>query len=255
MSQFVFGSGILWGTATTDAAGNALANPTPVQFGTLQEVSLDVNFENKTLHGQSQFPVAVGRGKGKVSGKAKFAQMNGTLINSLFFGQTLNAGLVSDYFDTTGIDIPASSPYTITPTVPSSGTWLADLGVRDSSGLPMQRVASSPTTGQYSVSAGVYTFAAADKETIVFISYQYSTTSTSARKSNIMNVPMGYAPAFRVDLLLPYAGKSMIWTLPNAISTKLTLATKLDDFMTPEFDFEAFADGAGNVLTYSTTER
>lgn len=255
MSQFVFGSGILWGTPLTDSAGAAISNPTPVQFGTLQNVSLDLNFENKTLHGQNQFPVAVGRGKGKASGKAQFAQMNGGLINSLFFGQTLNTGLISDVYDTTGAAIPASSPYTITPTVPGSGTWAADLGVRDSTGLPMKRVASAPSTGEYSVSSGVYTFASADSGKTVFISYQYTTTSTSARKSTIVNVPMGYAPSFRVDLYLPFQGKSMIWTLPKAISTKLTIATKLDDFMMPEFDFECFADDNGEVVTYSVSDR
>jgi hypothetical protein len=33
----------------------------------------------------------------------------------------------------------------------------ADLGVRDANGNPMTRVASAPATGQYSVTAGVYT--------------------------------------------------------------------------------------------------
>lgn len=255
MSQFVFGSGILWGTPTTDAAGNAIANPTPVQFGTLQDVSLDLSFETKELHGQNQFAVAVGRGKGKITGKAKFAQINGLLLNTLFFGQTMTAGIVSDVYDTTGAAIPASSPYTITPTVPSSGTWSADLGVRDANGLPMTRVASAPATGQYSVAAGVYTFAAADSGKTVFINYEYTATSTTAQKSTVKNVIMGYAPSFRVDLYTPFQGKSMVWTLPNAISTKLTIATKLDDFAMPEFDFQGFADGSGNVLTYAVTER
>lgn len=254
MSQYAFGSGILWGTPTTDSTGTAVANPTPIQFGTIQEVSLDISFETKTLHGQLQFPVAVGRGKGKISGKAKAAQLNGSLLNSLFFGQTLSSGIIGDaanYVTT----IPASTPYTITVTAPSSGTWSVDLGVEDATGIPMTRVASAPATGQYSVAAGVYTFAAADTGKQVSISYQYTATSTTAVKSSVTNQTMGYAPSFRVDLLLPYNGKQMIWTLPNAISTKLTMATKLDDFMVPEFDFEGFADASGNVLTYSVTDR
>jgi len=255
MSQFVFGSGILWGTPSTDAAGNAVANPTPVQFGTLQDVSVDISFENKTLHGQNQFAVAVGRGKGKITGKAKFAQMNGLLLNSLFFGQTMTAGIISDVYDTTGSAIPASSPYTITPTAPSSGTWSADLGVRDATGLPMVRVASAPAAGQYSVAAGVYTFASADQGKTVFINYQYTASSTTAQKSTVQNVIMGYAPSFKVDLYTPFQGKSLILTLNNAISTKLTIATKLDDFAMPEFDFEGFADGSGQVMTYALTER
>lgn len=253
MSQYVFGAGILWGTPLSDSAGNAISNPSPIQFGVLQDVSLDISFENKLLHGSNQFPVAVGRGKGKVSGKAKNAQINGALWNSLFFGQTLNPGILGDVYDTAGATIPGT-PYQITPTVPSSGTWSADLGVRNAIGLPMTRVASSPATGQYSVAAGVYTFAAADTGLKVFISYQYTASSTSAKNSTVVNQPMGYAPAFRCDLLLPYAGKQLVLTLPQCISTKLSLATKQDDFSMPEFDFEAFADSSGNVLTYGMSE-
>ena len=90
---------------------------------------------------------------------------------------------------------------------------------------------------------------------MVFINYQYTASSTSAQKSTVQNVLMGYAPSFRVDLSTPFQGKSVIWTLPNAISTKLTFATKLDDFAMPAFDFEGFADSAGNVLTYAVSDK
>lgn len=253
MAQYLFGSGAAWGTPLADAAGNTIAVPTPQQFMVLQEISLDINFENKMLHGQNQFPVAVGRGKGKVSGKAKWAQVNGGVFNSLFFGQSMTNGLLSDVYDTTGATIPAT-PFTITPTVPSSGTWAADLGVRNASGLPMTRVASAPASGQYSVAAGVYTFAAADTGLKVFINYQYTATSTSATKLNVVNQPMGYAPSFKLDLYLPYGGKQLIVTLPKVISTKMALAAKNDDFTVPDLDFEAFADDAGNVLTMAMSE-
>ena len=32
------------------------------------------------------------------------------------------------------------------------------------------------------------------------------------------------------------------------------MATKLDDFLIPEFGFDAFADATGNVLTYGLSE-
>jgi hypothetical protein len=156
--QNIFGAGVLIGTPLTDYAGNAIANPTPVQFGVAQEISLDISFDTKLLYGQNQFPVANGRGKGKISGKVKAAQVNGALFNSIMFGQGLTSGIVSDVYDVIGAAIPAT-PFQITPTVPSSGTWSFDLGVRDSNGVPMTRVASGPATGQYSVAAGVYTFA------------------------------------------------------------------------------------------------
>lgn len=249
--MFAFGSGVLWGTPTMDASGNAIVNPSPVEFGTLSDISLDMSFDTKTLYGNLQFPVAVGRGKGKISGKAKAAKLNGTLINSLFFGQTLNFGTISDVYDTTGV----AAATTVTPTVPGSGTWTRSLGVRDSNGLPMTRVASAPTTGQYAVTAGAYTFASADVGQTVFISYQYTATSTTAVNSTVMNLPMGYAPAFSVDFLMPFQGKQLVFTAQNAISSKMSFATKQDDFMVPEFDFEVFANSAGQVLTYALSDR
>jgi len=251
--QFAFGAGVLIGTPLTDSTGTAIANPTPVEFGKLQEVSLDISFENKPLYGSNQFPVAVGRGKGKVSGKAKAAQLNGALLNSVVFGQTVSSGILSDVYDTTGAAIPGT-PYQITPSVPGSGTWARDLGVKDSNGVPMTRVASAPATGQYSVAAGVYTFASADTTKTVFISYQYTATSTTAKKSTVQNVLMGYAPSFSADLYFPYSGKTLAIYLRNAISTKLTLASKLDDFLLPEFDFEGFADSSGNVFDWAVSE-
>lgn len=253
MAQFGFGTGVLIGAATTDAAGNAIAAPTPVQFGILQEAGVDFSFDIKELFGQYQFPVAVGRGKGKISGKAKFAQLNGITMNGLFFGQTMTSGILSNVIDTTGAAIP-TTPFTITPTVPSSGTWTNDMGVLDPNGLPMTRVVSAPVAGQYSVAAGVYTFAAADVGKIVRISYQYTATSTTAKKMTISNVLMGQAPQFRCDLFIPYGGKSFVLTLPACIGSKLSFATKLDDFLVPEFDFSSFADAAGNVAYISTTE-
>jgi hypothetical protein len=251
--QNVFGSGVLIGTPLTDYTGAVIANPTPVQFGVAQEIGLDVSFDTKMLYGQNQFPVAVGRGKGKITGKVKAAQVNGALFNSIMFGQGLTSGIIADVYDVVGAAIPGT-PYQITPTVPSSGTWTFDLGVRDSNGVPMTRVASGPATGQYSVAAGVYTFAAADTTKVVYINFQYTATSTTAKKSTLVNPLMGYAPSFRADLYLPYNGKTLIVTANNCVANKLSLATKLDDFVIPEYNFDAFADAAGNVLTYALSE-
>lgn len=251
--QHGFGSGTIWGTPLTDAYGNALANPTPVLVGVLQDVSVDISFDVKQLYGQNQFPVAIGRGKGKIDIKASFGQLNGATLNNLIFGQTVTSGATLNYRDLTGSAIP-SSPFTVTPTVPSSGSWAADLGVLDSNGVPLTRVASAPTTGQYSVAAGVYTFASGDTGKTVFISFQYTLTSTVAMSQIISNVGMGAAPTFRFDLTSGYAAKGLSLSLFNCMSTKLTLATKQDDFMSPEFTASAFADGQNRVGRWSTSE-
>ena len=50
--------------------------------------------------------------------------------------------------------------------------WQADVGVSDANGNPLTKVASAPTTGQYSVdSQGNYTFNTSDQGTLVAISY------------------------------------------------------------------------------------
>lgn len=247
----IFGSGVVWGTPTTDANGAAIAVPTPILVATLQDISVDISFDTKQLYGQNQFPVALARGKGKIDWKAKMGQINGALLNSLFFGQTVAAGAILDQFDVIGTPIPAT-PFTITPTVPGSGTWSKDLGVTDSNGNLLTCVSGTPTTGQYSVTAGAYLFAAADTGKTVFISFQYTASSTVAQKSTIMNLAMGAAPTFRLDLAHAYGGKGMSLSLYNCLSGKLSLASKQDDFMIPELDGSAFADGLGRVGTWST---
>jgi ribose transport system substrate-binding protein len=57
----------MWATPLIDAFGASIANPTPVQFGELQDSQVDISRDLKELIGQNQFPVAVAVGKGKVA--------------------------------------------------------------------------------------------------------------------------------------------------------------------------------------------
>lgn len=255
MAQPQFGSGVAYITPLSIADGSVLATPTPLKVGVLQNISLDYSGDVKELFGQYAMPVSVARGKMKVSGKAQFASFNTTLMNSLFFGQSVTSGLYGIYNDLTGDEIPASSPYTIEPTVPSSGTWAEDLGVISATGFPLTRVASSPSTGQYTVSDGTYTFASADAGALVYINFSYTTTTTTARKLEISNVLMGAAPTFQLDLYQTFNGKQMTIKLFSCVSTKLSLATKLDDYGMADFDFSVFANDAGKIGRISTTDR
>lgn len=248
----LFGSGVMWGTATQDASGNILATPQPVQFGALQDVSVDMSFDNKLLYGRGNFAIDVARGKGKIAIKPKFAQINGALVNNLFFGQTTTSQLVADFDDMTGTAIPATP--TITPSPPNGGTWAADLGVRDSNGIPMTRVTTTPATGQYSVSAGAYTFAAADQGKTVYIAFQYTSAIASAKRGSIQSLVMGPAPRFRVDVSIPYGPKVLTLAFLSCVSSKLTFATKQDDFSIPEMDIDAVGDTFGNVGFWSMSE-
>lgn len=250
--QYVFGSGNMWATPTLDISGAAVVNPTPIKFGVLQDIAVDISGDLKELYGQLQFPMDVARGKSKISIKAKAAQINVENFNNIFFGQTLVTGQVLDYTDQTGTAIP-TTPFTVTPTPPGSGVFSANLGVMDSNGIYYTLVAGTPTTGQYSITAGAYLFAVADTGKTVFIDYQY-TLSAAGKKVVITNQQMGTAPVFQVDLLMRNKGKSLIWSFPQCLSTKLSMATKQDDYSIPEFDISAFANAAGQVLTISANE-
>ena len=50
-----FGSGKLIAVPTNLADGTAIANPTPVILGTMQDVSLDLSVEMKTLYGSKRY--------------------------------------------------------------------------------------------------------------------------------------------------------------------------------------------------------
>lgn len=245
--MILFGAGKLIAVPTNDATGAAIANPTPVPLGVLQDVSLDLSVDIKTLHGAGKYAVAVGQGKGKTDIKAKYANINGGVLGSLFMGRTPTAGIKAAVFDFAA-GVPAVSTYTITVAPPSSGTFAADLGVIDAStGNPMTRVASAPATGQYSVSAGVYTFAAADASKAVLLNYEYTATSTTAQTFNLTSDIMGYTPSFSILLQQQYDGKTLVVKLNRCVSGKLAMPLKNDDFSMFDFEATAFTDGANSL--------
>lgn len=253
--QFIFGAGEFFAVPLVDGNGNAITTPTPVKIGAVQEIGLDFSGDLKELYGQNQFALTIARGKVKVSGKVKGAQINGGALNSLFFGQTMTPGTMGAvYTDLTGQAIPAT-PFTLVATPPGAGAWLADLGVVDALGVPMVRVSSAPASGQYSVAAGSYVFAAADIGRQVFVNYSYTGTSATAQKISVKNIAMGAAPTFKAYLQTTYQGKRALVVLYSAVSSKLNMfATKLDDFSIPEFDFSAQADAANNVADIYVSE-
>ena len=65
-----------------------------------------------------------------------------------------------------------STPFQVTAAGPY-GNWASDQGVTYANGTALVKVATGPAVGQYSVAAGIYTFAAADAGAAVLISYGY----------------------------------------------------------------------------------
>ncbi|WP_020177056.1 hypothetical protein [Methyloferula stellata] len=243
--MYTFGSGILIGTRTD------IAEATPVNFGLVQEVTIEESASVKEVYGQYQYPLVAARGTVKTTGKAKVARISGLAFANLFYGVTPSSGQLATSFAEAG-SVPASSPYTVT--VVNSATAADDDGVTyAATGLPLTKVASSPASGQYSVAAGVYTFASADAGKAVLISYTYGVTG-SGQKLAITNPLLGTTPTFQALFYTTFQGQAVSLKLNNCVSSKLSFQTKLEDFTMPEFDFSCFADSAGNIMTWSFAE-
>jgi hypothetical protein len=65
---------------------------------------------------------------------------------------------------------------------------------------------------------------------------------------------MGYAPTFRADLTVSYLGKYLYLGFPLAIAGKMGLGLKNEDFTIPEFEFGAFDNGSGQIMSWSMSE-
>ncbi|MCI4680176.1 hypothetical protein K9U39_10970 [Rhodoblastus acidophilus] len=244
-TSVAFGSGVLIATPSGP-------NATPVQFGSLQDISIDISFSSKQLFGQYQFPIALARGEGKISGKAKFANIDGPLFNNCFFGQSLNPGQKLWAYNEAGA-VPSSASYTYSAA--NAVNFDEDLGVvYAASGLALVKVASAPAVGQYSVAGGVYTFNSGDAGKAVLVSYSYTQTSGGSR-AVISNKVMGTAPTFQIDFYQTnpnVAGAQWSLRLYNCVSSKLSIASKMQDFAIPELDFEALANSANAIGEINT---
>jgi hypothetical protein len=240
-APFVFHTGIMVGKNSLGAVS---------QFGTLQSGSVDLSNTTKELQGQNKYPVAVGVGAGKITGKAAAASIDLNLYKNLYFqgDGVLATGNTKFQYAEAG-SIPSATAYTVTVT--NSAEFVEDYGVTFADGTPLVTVASGPTAGQYSVAAGVYTFAAADAGKAVLITYTY-TVSASGQSLQVTNQPVGAASTFKLVLAGQYNGVWTALTLYSCVSSKLSFATKLNDFMIPDFEFSAMADLTGRVIAFNS---
>jgi hypothetical protein len=247
--QLSFGSGAVWGERT-DVTGSGIG---PRQFGVLQDIQIDFDWTDKELYGQLQFPVAIARGQGKITGKAKFAQILGLLYSDIFFGVAPATGqfAVSQLEAAT---VPAVTPYTVTAA--NAANYNDDLGVvYASSGKRFNRVTTPAAAGQYSVNfaSGIYTFSSADAGAALLISYTYI-VATNGSKMTITNQLVGTTPTFKATFYSNYSGNGTALRLNACTANKLSLPTRVDDWTINEFDFSAFADASGTIGYLSTVE-
>lgn len=220
-----------------------IANQTPINIGYAQEFSPEFSGNIKELYGQNQYPLDAARGTVKISGKIKAAVLSGIAWNSVFFGNNFVTGGIK--WNPNEAAVVPTTPFQVT--VVNAATFDQDLGVvYAASNLPLIKVASAPTVGQYSVSGvGVYTFAAADVASALLINY--TSTVVTGQTLNITNTLLGSSPTFKLDYYTVRSGKAFIARYNQCQGAKISMASKLEDFLMPEFEIHMFADATGNV--------
>ncbi len=242
--MFVFGSGVLIGTQLN------VANPTPINFGLIQKVSVDTSVNVKELYGQFAYPVAVGSGTRKVTCKASLARFSGQALGRLFYNQVPAVGAVISQF----AEIHTATTTTITVVPPGAGTFVEDQGIiYGSNSIPLIRVAATPTAGQYSMATpGIYTIAAADENAQLLVSYTYTSTTVGENLA-IGNPVVGPTASFSAVLFAtdPTTNAQFSVKLNQCVASKFSFDTNIEDFAKPDFEFQAFANAAGQVMTFN----
>ena len=245
----LFGSGI----ACFVPAG---ANPSPIQIAVLQDISVEEKWGEKELRGRKQAAIDTARADLKVSGKIKMARINASLIAAIRAGSTVTAGSTQVALDEVGTIPAPSGPYTIQSA--NHTTFVDNLGVYDqTAGIWMVRVASGPTTGQYSLASGTYTFAAADSGHVVQLTYTF--TVSTGYTIQYANQLMGAATTFQLHLWNEYTSsqnhQSQVYSKFGAVRVpSLSTTTKNTDYTMYDLDYAVSEDANGIISTTSTTD-
>ena len=216
------------------------AVPDPVQFAVVREASFDFSFDVKELRGENVYVEDVVKTNGKLTGKVKVAKINPQVLLATMPGATNSLGSFALAKDETST-IPAT-PFQVTVT--HSADFDADLGVKIA-GVPAEAVSGTPTTGQYSFSAGVYTFAAADTGKTVAISYSY--TSAAGTTTSVSNLISEATDPYLLRLFNTTRSK-VLCVSTQCHFAKLGLGIKLQDFAEHDLDFTIVPDSSGILL-------
>ncbi len=249
MPYIQIGSGLLF---LNPNAGNLATNPTPVKPFTLQDVKIDAKGTIKELMGQYQWPDDTAVVDKKGTFEFSMGRKDWQLIQQIFNADTTATGGTSVAVSP-ATAIPAS-PYTITPTIPGSGTASEDLGVVNAAtNAPFIKVTSAPAAGQYSYSAGVYTFSSADHTSgisvIIAMSYTITTPGTTFQ---INNQTQGYGPAFEAFIVDNYQpASSSIYSAVRLYAAKISdvsITNKRADYAMVDLKGSFFANSSGQVL-------
>ena len=216
-----------------------------VPFGFLSDAT--VNFSTgdmKVLHGQMVYPVAAGRSTGSITGKVGSASFFGGAIaqitgGSAAVGSTLAVPSEAGTVENVGHTV----------TVTNAAHFVGDFGVYDiDDGIWLTQVEAAPADGEYTVTAGVYTFNTAADDHDVLISYTYS-AATTGQTMTLTNLIQARSTGYEVVLFAPASdGSGLGIKFPCAHFTKFDLNLKVGDWATNNLEFVVTQGSTGATI-------
>lgn len=234
---------------------SSAAIPAVIPVASLKDVAVDFKQAKKKFNGQKKVAIDVGDATLDIAVKIKSADFRSSAFNLILPGATITTGgaQVAPYEQA---PIP-TTPFTVT--VSQAATFVEDGGVLDTTaGKWLTRVASAPATGQYAVTAGVYTFAAADVGHVVQTVYTYLPVGANAIGSTVSyaNEFQGPSTPFRLRVYNPWRvgsngvaqTRNVGFDFSSVHFEKLTASFKVEDWA--ENDLEGFA--SEDLLTFTS---
>lgn len=184
----------------------------------------------------------------EITGEVNFKALDMALLKSVGLAQLAGSSGLSRI-------AVVADPKTVAATVMLTGSTDV-LSIRNmADGTFYRKVASAPTTGQYSFVAGTVTFAAADVGKAVQITWIKSATAENNRL-NLANAVQQQAQYFGVEGLGLFDGKQAYYNFPRVVATDMPdLFGAGDKFADRKLAFRVVADPlTGAIGEISLTE-
>lgn len=220
-------------------------NTTPIHLATISSASFSMKQANADLKDSDGYTIDSFVTGLDVTGDLQLSDFSNSLLAAVARGVTVTAGQ--------SIGASHAAPIPTTPfaiTVTQSATWTDDLGVMDlTKGKQLARVASAPATGQYSVAAGVYTFASADTGDNVLIMYRY-TAAASGTTAEVAKATSGsQAPRYAIHVYQPkVSSKEWGFYVPNAQIPELSASFKREGWSDVKLTWTAILSTTNKLI-------
>ena len=226
------------------------ANPANIDLAVISSLKFDHEEEDVDLEGDGLDVLDSYVASRKVTGTIEVSEFSSKLVNMVTTGVTVTPSLSK--IGATHSAVVPTTPFQITPPA-TGGTWDTTLVVVDlTAGKQLTQVASAPATGQFSVTAGVYTFASADTGHTIFFRYRLASAAAGVQAKVAAASGGGASAKYQLHCYNGNAGKNSGIYIPAARIPGFSAAFEKKGWVKTTLKWKAMID-ANNDLYYTWT--